>query len=367
MKLASWLWRFLRRVFLFFLLVVGLFAIGVVVFLMRCQSPSLPPKVVSAAALERQKITADIKGYARPEETTFWTYPEWYIVWSYVEKADYQQTHLPSGFPYFGAIKQFWSGYCCSYQATKGRYPFNFGVHVMLAVIGTSFSAEYALKGIYENTIGRFTEWTASDDPTDEDRYAARVAREYADFVKLRPFYEFSFWKHFKGLWGETKLWGPHWFRKWERKFFLTLDYGIESFYCGLIERLTRLTFGVEPSETYAWVEDAPEMPSVRRVKQVGPNAWIVAMPRYQPFTAVAVELAQRGGRFVEIAGNDEIALTVIAPRSLAPGSDTFLQSELLTDPASKRVAIRVPVAMLHTVLNGLVSSGHKLEHVYDY
>jgi len=243
---------------------------------------------------------------------------------------------------------------------------------VMLAVIGTSFSAEYALKGIYENTIGRFTEWTASNDPTDEDRYAARVAREYADFVKLRPFYEFSFWKHFKGLWGATKLWGPHWFRKLERRLFLALDYGIESFYCGLIEKLTRLTFGVEPSDTFAWIENAQdsiftEMPAVRKIKQVGPNAYIVAMPRYQPFTAVAVELAKRDVQFVEIAGNDEIALTVIAPRSLVPGTDTFLQSDLLTDPASKRVAIRAPVAMLHTVLNGLVRSGHKLEHIYDY
>jgi hypothetical protein len=132
------------------------------------------------------------------------------------------------------------------------------------------------------------------------------------------------------------------------------------------------LTFGVEPSDTFAWIENAPEsvfaeVSAVRKIKQVGPNAYIVAIPRYQPFTAVAVELARRDVQFVEIAGNDEIAMTVIAPRDLAPGSDTFLQSDLLTDPASKRVALRAPVAMLHTVLNGLVRGGHKLEHIYDY
>src|SRR5471030_2933114 len=56
-----------------------------------------------------------ISGYLRPEDDTFLTYAEWYIVWSYQEKAAWQQAHLPSGFPYVGAIAQYWNGYCCSY------------------------------------------------------------------------------------------------------------------------------------------------------------------------------------------------------------------------------------------------------------
>jgi hypothetical protein len=364
----SWLWRFLRRVALFLLLLFGVFALGVIVFLIRCHAPALPPKIISAAAIERHKLTADIKDYARPEEDTFWTYPEWYIVWSYTEKADLQQTQLPSAFPYFGAIGQYWSGYCCSYRVTRGRYPFNFGDHVMLAVIGTSFSFEYAIKGGYEKTVGRFTEWIAGNDPTEEDRYAARVAREYADFVHIRPFYEYSFWKHFKGLWRDTKLWGPHWLRKWERKAFLTLDYGVEAFYCWLIEKATHMSYGIEPTETYAWVEDAPEMPSVRRVKQVGPNAWIVAIPRYQQFTEIAVELAQAGARFVEIAGNDEIALTIIAPRGFdGNGPNVLFESDLLTNPATKRVEIRTNVGSLHELLSAISLTNLKLEHIYDY
>ncbi len=84
----------------------------------------------------------------------------------------------------------------------------------MLAVIGSSFSFEYAIKGAYEKTMGRLTEWLSSHEPVEEDRYASLVAKEYADFVHIRPFYEFSFWKRFKGLWTQTSLWGPHAARK---------------------------------------------------------------------------------------------------------------------------------------------------------
>jgi hypothetical protein len=81
------------------------------------------------------------------------------------------------------------------------------------------------------------------------------------------------------------------------------------------------------------------------------------------------VELAKRGGRFVEIAGNDEIVVTVIAPRSMTGDKDTWFESDLLTDPLSKRVAVRTNVSSLHSDLNGLAFAprGIKLEHIYDY
>ena len=221
-------------------------------------------------------------GYARAEDATFLQYAEWYIVWSYREKAAWQQAHAPSGFPYFGAIGQYWSGYCCSYEVVRGRYPFNFGDHMMLVVIGISFTVEYALKGAYENTIGRLTE---SIDPVEEDRYAARIAREYGDFVEDRPFYEFPFFRAFRGLWGETKLWGPHAARKWERKAWLSLDYGIEALYCGLIELASHAAYGVEEDVTYAWIENVPEIalsgvPGARKEKAISADSFIARLPR---------------------------------------------------------------------------------------
>jgi hypothetical protein len=324
---------------------------------------------------QRKAAVAGIKDYSRPEDDAYLSYPEWYIVWSYQEKADFQENHLPSGFPYFGAVRQYWKSYGCISRLTRGKYEFNAGEQVMLVVIGTSFSVEYILKGVYESTIGRLSEWTSGHQPTGEDQYAYKVAREYADFVDVRPFYEFHFARHVKGLWARNSLWGPHPIRKWERRIFLTIDYAAEAFYCWFIEQGTHATYGREPDETYAWVENLDEMllpqnPHLKVVKHVGPNACIVDIPRYQEFTVAASMLAQHGVRFVETAGNSQITLSVLVPQAWHYDGSVARQlfsMPILTHPGWQRVVLTCGVPSLDQALNALHLDGVVVEHVYDY
>ena len=257
----------------------------------------------------------------------------------------------------------------------RGKYPFNFGDHLMLAVIGTSFSVEYALKGIYENTIGGLSERLSGNQPVEEDSYAYRVAKEYAELVHVRPFYEFSFFKSFRGLWSSTRLWGLHPVRKWERKVWLSLDYGIEALYCGLIELASHSVYGVEPDLTYVWLENVPlsaldENPHVRKVRDIAPGSLIAAIPRYQEFTEVATRLAKRGVRFRQIAGNEQVMITILAPENWKPETQTVelvFSSPMLTAPGTKRIALRAPVQSLHLLLAETEHDGVKMEHIYDY
>jgi len=367
--------RFAKKLLIRLIALCGIFLLAAAWFANKCPPLETQRKPISQAAQQRRAVTADIKDYARPEENTYFTYPEWYIVWSYQEKADFQEKNLPASFPYFGEIKQYWGGYCAACGLARGKYPFNFGDHVMLAVIGSSFSFEYALRGVYEGTLGKLSEWLAGHQETEEDRYACKVARDYANFVHIRPFYEFSFASRLTGLWKETTLAGPHFARKWERKVFLSVDYGIEAFYCWMIEKATHASYGYEEDKTYVWIENASdqiftENPRIRKVKEVGPGTFIVVTPRYQEFTSVVQRLSAQGVRFVEIAGNDEVLVTAIAPRAwtydLSQGKLLF-STDILTQPASKRIAVRSAVASLHAVLNDLPGRGAKIEHVYDY
>lgn len=357
--------RLLKRLLLSGIAAACLFAAAAILFAVHCSTVRgrFQPS-------EASSVGKTIPGYSRPEDDTFLTYAEWYIVWSYREKAVWQKAHLPSGFPYFGAIGQYWSGYCYSYGVVRSRYPFNFGDHLMLVVIGTSFSVEYGLKGAYENTIGRLTEWIARYEPTEEDRYAARVAEDYGAFVQDRPFYEFPFFRSFRGVWTETALWGPHMLRKWERKGWLSLDYGIEAIYCGLIEVASHATYGVEEDVTYAWIEHVPHavlssIPAVRQVKSTGPDSDVIRMPRYQKFTDAAQQLLHAQASFVEIAGNRQIMVTAVVPRDWRfqlPVGELLFSTEIVTDHLSKRVVLRVPVENLNVIMNGLT-----VEHIYDY
>jgi hypothetical protein len=343
---------------------------AVIVFTIHCRGTRLLFSP-TPEALRHPDQAAGISHYARPEVDTYYTYPEWYIVWSYQSKADYQRNHLPSGYSYFGDIGQFWQAYCCVYSATRANYPFPAGDHIMLVVIGSSFSVEYALKGLYEETAGRLSEWTSHHQAVAEDGYAAQVAESYAAFVHIRPFYEFSFSRALRGLWSSTPLRTTHLVRTIERRAWLTLDYSVEAVYCELIELATHAIYGFEDTTTAAWVEfPVSGNSSVRILRDLGNNQAIVEIPRYQEFTTAALALIHDGVRFRQIAGNDLIVISAIAPsgwKNSVPDLQLLLAQPLLTDPGNTRIVLLCRVPELHNTLPELQHQGLKIEHLYDY
>ncbi len=233
---------------------------------------------------------------------------------------------------------------------------------------------EFSLTGAYENTVGRLSEWTAGGQSTPEDLFAARVANEYGDFIPTQPWFEFPFGRKFKELWSAHDIFGPNFLRKSERKFWLSLEYGIKTVYAGIIRRASRSVYGVADTEVSASGHDLSEAalnrPGVRRVQELGPRHWIFTVPHYQGFTDTVPLLARDGVEFEEIAGNDEIMLTLIAPAAwnynLSAGKPLFTMT-LLTGPDAKRVAVQVPVKSLGAILREMDAKNLRLEHLFDY
>jgi hypothetical protein len=376
--------RFLkRRVLPFFLICFGATILFIAGFWLKCAfvKPSVGP-LPTTIVREQGTVVPDIgEKNRRPVEDSYFSYPEWYIVWSYEERAQYLSKNLPSGFPYFASIGQYWKSYCFICGLTQSRHQFNFGDHLSSFVLGGSFALEYSIRGAYEQTVGRLSEWTSSHELVEEDAYAARVAREYADFVYVRPFYEFHFAHALAQLWKETPLWSKHPVRKWERKFILSVDYGIEAVYAEAMQLASHLAYGAESDETYTWVENAPEtlfrdFPRIKvaqeKAKEVSRQSYVVIIPRYQEFTHLAVKLAERDVHFVQIAGNDEIMVTVVVPNGwtydVPAGNGTLLFTEnVLTQPGAKRIALECRVRALPTLIRHFTSAGIKIEHIYDY
>jgi hypothetical protein len=369
--------KFLRRAVRLLACAAVLALAAVVVFTVHCR----PTRLLFSPTPETVRHPAQAAGvanYARPEVDTFYTYPEWYIVWSYQSKADFQSNHLPSGYSYFGDIGQFWQAYCCVYAATRANYPFPTGDHIMLAVIGSSFTMEYALKGLYEETVGRLSEATSHHQAVAEDTYAAQIAESYAAFVHIRPFYEFSFAHALRGLWGNTPFRATHMVRIIERRAWLTLDYSVEAVYCEMIELGTHATYGFEDTTTAAWVEfsasdktlvSSPPT-SVKVVRDLGDHQAIVEIPRYQEFTPAALGLIHEGARFRQIAGNELIVISAISPASWTntmPNVQLLLAQPLLTEPGNTRNVLLCRVVEFHIILPMLEHQGLKIEHLYDY
>ena len=291
--------------------------------------------------------------HVRPPDQTFLTYPEWFLVFSPAEYAAFVRTEPPSRFPFLGHIRQFWQGYDAVWKATRGKYEFNAGYHLMIMVIGTSTTGEYAVRSAYETLVGRMAELTRRHGMTEEDRLGARVAQEYVDFIRIWPWYEFDFTSRLEQLWTDTSFWGPDPIRKFERKYWLTTEYAGKAVYGWMIKKATKGIYEDPKPVTAVQVRNGP----------------LVLLPRYEAFMKSATELAKSGATFEEIAGNrGPILVSVLSQDASAQVPyHVLLRQPILTQPGTERLLIEMPVSSLAEALVRFDRKPWKLEHVYDF
>ena len=306
------------------------------------------------------------------------------VVYSADERAAWLGRRPPSGYPFFGSIRQYWAGYNAVCEVTSREHAFAVGDHVALAAAGAAFSVEYALTGVWEKTIGRATEWLSSasqswpaEAPTPEDAFAVRTAREYAAFIHKIPWYDFPFGDRLITLWNGSPMWGPNVIRKWDRR--IAVDRGIrpegarrpDRASGGVARRRTtgrRRRWSTPRSITRRRAAFADER--VRQFKPLGPQSYIVSLPPREGFTETVRELQSKGVRFLSIAGNDDILLTALAPNALVdavPSDRRVATLPLLTDPLRSRLALRVRVTASPKSSPGSTTRGASIEAIHDY
>ena len=120
-----------------------------------------------------------------------------------------------------------------------------------------------------------------------------------------------------RGLWSSTPF-RVRFVRSLERHL-ATLDYSVEALVQTNRAGNARLWF--EDTTTVAWVHFpasdnviSSPIPSVRILRDVGNKQAMVEIPRYQEFTSAALGLIHAGVHFRQIASNDLIVISAIAP-----------------------------------------------------
>ncbi len=309
--------------------------------------------------------------HRRPPDQTFLTFPEWYLVFSPDEFASFTKENTPDEFPFFGHIGQLWQGYDAVYGIIKDKYPFNTGYHVMIMVIGGSTTVEYSLRACYEKTVGRLTSLITTSAGTEEDRYAAKVAQDYVDFIKVLPWYEFDFKSKLIGLWRETPATGENFLRKWERRYILTTDYGAKALYGWLIKKATKASYEEALLVTSLVISHEPTKidSAVEVVSKYSDGSMLLLVPRYDAFKNYVQNYAREGIDFSEIAGNrDVVMVTFLVPDDYEFSNVTKLFTQpILTNSSMKREALVVPIKDLGDLLRANDRSSVVLEHVYDF
>jgi len=313
--------------------------------------------------------------HRRPPDQTFLTFPEWFLVHSPAEYANYLASGAPpSAFPLFAHIGQFWHAYAAVTHEVR-RFPFNGGYHLMICVIGTSTTVEYTLKGLYEHTIGRLAQATVSGrEAVPEERFAAAYAQRYVDFIRVDPWYLYDFGAELKTLWSEVPSSGPNLARRWERRFLLTTELLVKSGYGKLIKMGTQSIYDAPRPVTAVVLTASPPRdaahPDLVVLQAAGPQV-LATIPRYEGFTTYARWLAANHADFREIAGNDgDVLVSLLVPAAWQPGAGqrVLFEQPMLTTPGRKRSVVALPIAQLGVLLRSVDRQpGLQLEHIYDF
>ncbi len=109
---------------------------------------------------------------------------------------------------------------------------------------------------------------------------------------------------------------------------------------------------------------------SIKIVRDLGEERGDLEVPRYQEFTPAAQMLIKAGVHFHQIAGNQLIVVSAIAPSQWSNSAarlQVLLMQPLLTNPGKTRVILLCPVPELDTALPRLEADGLMIEHLYDY
>jgi len=352
--------------------------LAIITFAVKNRKPSTVPAgkglSVDKAWLAINQHPLTPQAAIRPPDQTFLTYPEWFLVFSPAEQADYFKTRTSTTFPYLKHVDQMWGGYGVMYDQIKGNFPFNTGYHVMIWVIAGSTTVEYGIKSFYETIIGRITDTSPNEEMTDEDKFNADYEHSYVKFIEALPWYEYDFNHQLKSLWSNTSFSGPHLLRKLERRYYLTTELLVKSSYGWLIGLGTKSAYETASLQTAVVMDKLPAgldtTGFVHNVK-ILPNGMILAnLPRYAEFNNAVNKLAKNGVSFTEIAGNKgAIMVTVLTYKALnvADNYKVLFTQPIFTKPGLNRVAVVTTVKELSKVLNTFQTDNVTIEHVYDY
>src|SRR4029079_2070394 len=208
--------------------------------------------------------------YQRKQNNTFFTCPEWYIVYSFEDFGRFLDRSSESRFNYLGHIFGFWKSFCTINRAVPATGESLADVKTMIYVIGISYSTEYAIKGLYENTIGRVFEWIRGEKRTPQDEYARALLQDYAAFLYTIPWYKYPFREKLDGLMAISTP-TPSALRTWERGFALRAEYFVQIRYASLLQKALDAGGDNEPRDImFAVATLPPDVPAKEpRIKPI--------------------------------------------------------------------------------------------------
>lgn len=356
------LWRWLRLPVFGLIVLLLVLAAPIAYVETMCTAPEEPEAYVSIITDGEQK---------RVEANSFLTYPEWHIVYAYEDLASEMKTGDEYKLDYFSSVAGFWSSFCALNKMSNRHGGADFNTRSMVHTIGASFTLEMGLKALYEETLGRLFGIIRGSEKTPQDQFALEMAHDYAEFLLQQPWYKYDFETAVDKLWAQP-VGTPSAIRGWERRLALGGEWKAKAAYADVIAEAVKAAGEAKltiRSVVGGLSHDAlSAIDGITIIEELN-DSFIIETPRYREFTRILQEVAAAGGSLVEIAGNDDIMLSVIQKN----GTDNFdfdavmIARMALSDGTADRLLVGTKTNKLFDLFAYFEFTDRRLEHIYDY
>jgi predicted pyridoxine 5'-phosphate oxidase superfamily flavin-nucleotide-binding protein len=320
------------------------------------QAPQVPARIFTAA--EDQRV----------EARTAFVVPEWEIVFAYEDYAHALSDGDAHAFDYMRSIRNFWSTLCAARQEADRYGDPGAEAKTTIYTIGISFTLEMMMKGLYEESVGRLATLLRSDSKTPQDIIEYEMAQDYSEFLLQTPWYEYPFTQWVERL-DSAPMEGT--VRGWERRVALGIEWRAKAAYARAIKDAVstmvpdKTTMKLHVTEL---TRDQLTSLSNLRVLREHQEGYILEVDRYRLFTQTVRDLSSHGGVITEIAGNDDILISLLSPKepALIPNA-VILRQSAAQGSANDRFLVRVKVSDLTDLVRGLDQASVSIVHIYDY
>lgn len=354
------LWRLLKRLTLAALIAIVLLMMPVAYVELACRGDARPQAY--------EPLIAD-PAFRRAEANTYLTYPEWHIVYAYDGLAQALQRGDEHLFDYGASVAGFWRSTCALMRTADAHGGADWGTRSTIHTIGVSFTAEMAIKAAYEETVGRFAAWVRGDRKAPQDRVVAAMATDYSAFLRQTPWYEYPFARERSKVWA-APIDGV--VRGWERRLGIGLEFTLKAAYARALAGAVAATGTADLTiRTMVAGVEPQRLESIDGVRVVGVHDGGVEIetPRYDRFTRILAEVARRGGTILEIAGNDDVMVTLTVAEGFDPRlpQGTVILRLARDGFAGDRLLVDLKVRDLAAFFRAHPIGDPGLEHVFDY
>jgi hypothetical protein len=212
----------------------------------------------------------------------------------------------------------------------------------------------------------------SNDSISEKERMIISAQRAYSDFIYQTAWYEFKFMPWIKKVWTASDSTNASGIRKWERTLFFTFEYSFKALYAQLIEWAAKGSYEVPVTNIYLLAsskEPITATQDLKIIKEQG-NKRLMGITRWGAFTSTVKTLCNKDIQIHDIAGNDEIVVSIILKKSqplVFNKMNVLYKSAIVTHPDLTRLVCLVPVTELVPFICYVKSNSIEVEHVFDY